>query len=261
MFDRGKSGYVNGLVTLRATQLHKRAPRYSSHDQKEPEDKPKAASKASGATASKGIGRTVMPTQNEIVCYACGYHFVIRGRAEATQCPKCGARLSLKNETITGGFRDELITAGKVTVTRNAIVDGATIQTNDLSVSGMIKSGDIKVYRTLELLEGFSIPEEMIITRHLRIGPGAVCKINKPLQVENLEIEGVLEGTIIATGEVVLRSNGHFIGSLTTEHLQVEEGAGLTAQCEIAPPAPPKDKSDVDEPDKDTTEDTKSNGH
>lgn len=199
-----------------------------------------------------------MPTQNEITCYACGFHFVIRGRAEATQCPKCGARLSLKNETISGGFRDELITAGKVTIARNAIVDGGTIQTNDLSVSGMVKGGDIKIYRTLELLEGFTFPEESMITRHLRIGPGAVCKLNSPIKVEDLEIAGELEGTVIASGNVTLRSTGHFIGSLETEHLQVEEGAGLTARCQIAPPAPapvedePNSESDSDEAPKDS---------
>lgn len=248
MLNRGKSKYVDGLVTLRATQLHGREKRYSTRTETEPDNKEKTAAGAKpGAARSMGIGRTVMPTQNEIVCYACGFHFVMRGRAEYTQCPKCGARLSLKDEKITGGFRDELVTAGKVTLTRSAIVDGGTIQTSDLAVEGIIKSGQIKVFRTLELLEGSEVPEDLINTRHLRIGPGASYKLKKPLQIEDLVVEGTLEGKIKATGHVFIKATGHLIGAIETAHLEVEDGAGLSAACKVAPPAPEPTEEEVDE--------------
>lgn len=253
MFNRGKSDFVDGLVTLRATQLHKREQRYSTRSEKEPDDSEKKSTSASktGTSRSMGIGRTVMPTQNEIVCYACGFQFVMRGRAEVTQCPKCGARLSLKDEKITGGFRDELITAGRVTLARGSLMDGGTIETNDLIVEGMIQGGRIKVHRNLELLAGSSMPEDLMVTRHLRIGPDCSCILKKPFTVENLVVEGLLEGTIVATGNVILRSTGHLKGSLEAQHVSVEEGAGLTAKCRILPPAPPEppEPPESEEPD------------
>lgn len=239
MLGRDKTKLVDGLVTLRATQLHKREKRYStkSSDEEQAEKAPESSKPAVRKTGS-GIGRTVMPTQNQIVCYACNFQFVMRGRAESTQCPKCGARLSLKDQTITGGFSEELVTAGKVTLTKSAILDGGHLIANDIVLEGTVKAGTLKAFQTLELAKGAVIPEELIDAKHLRIGVGGSFDFHTDMQFEDVDIQGELKADITANGMVAVRSTGHLLGSLTTTHFMLEEGGGLNASVHIAPPAP-----------------------
>jgi cytoskeletal protein CcmA (bactofilin family)/predicted RNA-binding Zn-ribbon protein involved in translation (DUF1610 family) len=252
MPDRGKTSFVDGLVTLRATQLHQRERRYSNKVPVDEELEAKRAQARQTGVRKTGmhIGRTVMPTQNEIVCYACNFQFVMRGRADVTQCPKCGARLSLKDEKITGGFSEELVTAGKVTLTKSAILDGGTIIANDIVLEGTAKRGTLKAFRTLELAAGAVLPEELLEARHLTIGEGAAVQFQRPLRFEHVEIRGALTAHIDAD-TVALRATGHFSGNLKTVHFTVEEGAGLTAKVAVQPPVPdpePEDPENDEQP-------------
>ncbi len=248
MADRGKSGFVDGLVTLRATQLRQRERKYSSAEAEETTPQAETVKKPTDAKKAMQIGRTVMPTQNEIVCYACNFKFVMRGRAEVTQCPKCGARLSLKDEKITGGFPDELVTAGKVTLTRSAILDGGQITANNITLEGLAKSGSLKAFQTLELAEGAAIPEDMVDARHLRIGVGASFDFHSPMTFGDLDIQGELKADIVAEGMVTIRSTGHYLGRLKAAHLVVEDGAGLNADVRIIAPGQEIDPDEDDRP-------------
>lgn len=176
-----------------------------------------------------------MPTRYEIVCYSCGFQFVIRGKAASTQCPKCGARLGLNDETVSGPFSDELITAGKVTVTRSAVLTGGRIIANDILLEGTVKDGTIKAFKTLELGPGSMIAESSLDARSLRVAEGASYTFRHPRNLEDLEIAGKLNGDIVASGLVTLRARGEFSGRLKTLRLRVEEGGGLNADVEAAP--------------------------
>ena len=232
MAYRGKTRLVDGFTTLRATQRHGGERKYSirsESDDAAKTDKESAASKSGAPQPRKSFGRTVMPTQNEIVCYACGFEFVMRGRAESTQCPKCGARLSLKDETVTGACPDEIITAGKVRLTKSAILDGGQITANDIIVEGTVKSGTLRAYQTLELGPGAAIPEDMIQTKNLRIAAEASFDFARDLEFHDVDVFGELKANLKATGRVVVHAGGHLLGKLESEHLIVEDGAGLNA--------------------------------
>ncbi len=245
MPERGKTKFVDGLVTLRATQLHQREKRYSAKPEVDEELEAKRAEARKGTPRkAMNIGRTVMPTQNDIVCYTCQFQFVMRGRAEVTQCPKCGARLSLKDEKITGGFSDELVTAGKVVLTKSAILDGGSITANHIVLEGTAKSGVLKAYRSLELVQGAVIPEAMIDTRDLRIGPGASHDFHSPMKLGDVDVAGELKADIEASGHVTVRATGHLLGRIKTAHLAVEEGAGLNAYVEARAPTRPEEETD-----------------
>lgn len=229
MVYRDKTKVVDSFTTLRATQLHGRTPRYSSRKP----DPPPAPSASGGRKPGVHIGHTVMPTQNRIVCYSCGFEFVMRGRAESTQCPKCGARLGLNDHTITGAYAEELITAGKVHLTRGAILDGGKIVANDVLLEGTVKSGSLRAYQTLELTNTAVIPEEMLTARNLRIGNGAVCVFRNRAEFRDVDIVGELSGDLWADGVVTIRAGGRFTGQLHAEHLVVEEGGGLQADVVV----------------------------
>ncbi len=233
MASRSKAKVVDTFATLHATRLHARAPRYSTRTDT-PEEK--SESKPSGAPERKpGIqaGRTVMPTTYEIVCYSCGYGFVIRGRAKTTQCPKCGARLGLTDETITGAYTEELITAGRVHLKPTAILEGGKITANDVVLEGTVKSGFVHAYKTLELAKRAKIPEDLFEARSLRIGPGAKFAFNKKLNLRNLELQGELHADVTADGMVSIHAGGFFKGTLEAEHLSVEEGGGLRGDISV----------------------------
>ena len=242
MANRGTSEWITGLATLRATQRQPRVRRYASAPREEGAEaggdadgvQPGGTS-ATTARRPHGVGRTTMPTQNEVVCYGCGFQFVVRGRTTATQCPKCGARLSMKDETITGGFQDECITAGKVTLTRSAILDGGRITANDILLEGAVKSGKLRAHKTLELAKGATLPEAVLDARHLRIGAGASFDFERVLRLENLDVCGELKARIIATGTVTVRATGHLLGSVMTDRLVVEEGGGVNAALDVQP--------------------------
>lgn len=233
--------FVGGFATLRAAQRHGLEKRYASgQGEDEPKDG-KATDKGASASAAPrktagGIGRTTMPTQYQIVCYACGFGFTIRGRAEATQCPKCGARLGLKDETITGAFDQEITTAGKVTLAKSALMNGGTIIANDIKVEGIVKGGSLKAYKSLELAAGAVMPEDMIDAQHLIIGAGASFDFVTPRSFTDIQILGELKADLTATGQVHIGATGHFLGKLTAAHLTVDEGAGLNADLAIQPP-------------------------
>ncbi len=230
MVYRDKTKVVDSFTTLRATRLHGREPRYST---RKPDPPP--APTASGARKAGGvhIGHTVMPTQNKIVCYSCGFEFVMRGRAESTQCPKCGARLGLNDHTLTGACNEELITAGKVHLTRSAILDGGKIIANDVLLEGTVKSGSLRAYQTLELTSTAVIPEEMLTARNLRIGQGAVFVFQDRAEFRDVDILGDLSADLWADGIVTIHAGGHFKGKVHAERLVVEEGGGLNADVAV----------------------------
>ncbi len=242
MANRGTNEWISGLATLRATQRQPRVRRYAtgpSIDAESPaaDDEASPPADRTGHTRPRpmGIGRTTMPTQNEVVCYGCGFQFVVRGRTTVTQCPKCGARLSMKDETITGGFHEECVTAGKVTLTRSAIVDGGKITANDILLEGIIKSGQVRAHKMLTLAKGAELPEDLLDARSLKIGPEASFDFERTLELHDVEVCGELKARIKATGTVTVRASGHLLGQLMAKHLIVEEGGGLNCALDVQP--------------------------
>ncbi len=238
MPSREKAKLIDGFVTLRATQRHGLERRYASKPvAEEPPEEPttKSAGDAQKKASPSGIGRTVMPTRYEIVCYSCGFQFVMRGKAESTQCPKCGARLGLNDETVTGVFTGELITAGKVVVKQGAILEAGKIVANDIVLEGSVKKTTIKAFKTLTLTKTATIPETAFEARNLHVTEGASFRFEQPRKFTDVEIAGKLEADIEAAGMVTLHPTGHLRGRLKTAHLIMEDGAGLNADVTLVP--------------------------
>lgn len=246
MAERGKTKIVDSFVTLRAAQrrAQDRPVPKPSHPPKS--DAPDALSKKPGTH----IGRTVMPTRYEIVCYSCEYVFKITGKATRTHCPKCREMLDLTDHTIRGNYSESLVTAGRVTLTRDAVLDGGKIAANDVRLEGTVKSGQLHVRHTLELAPHAVIPEELIHTRNLRIAKGAQIKFGNKASFMDVEVHGDLYADLWADGLVTVHPGGHLRGKLHAAHFAVLEGGGLTADVRVEQKKPLATAASESKPDK-----------
>lgn len=241
MAKRNKAKIVDGYTALRAAQRHVKdhaAPTSTAKESASTTDKP--APRSSVATH---IAHTAMPTKLDIVCYACGYQFKMTGRSKHTLCPKCKEQLDLTDHTLTDVFDGELITAGTVRLGVGAVLDGGRITATDIVLEGTVKSGLLHAHKTLELAEGASLPEKLVQARHLRIATGMHMTFKRPVEFEDVDVMGELDASLTASGLVTIRAGGHLRGTLTTSHLAVEEGGGLSATVRVEPgAAPPPEK-------------------
>ncbi len=231
MADRGKAKIVNSFVTLKAAQRR-------VQDRRAPSPSPPLEPTKSDTTPKRPgahIGRTVMPTRYEIVCYSCEFVFKITGKANRTHCPKCREVLDLTDHTITGIYANELVTAGRVTIRRDAVLDGGRITANDVRLEGTVQSGHLHVHHTLELAPGGVIPEEMIHARNLRVAEGAAVHLKRKATFNDVDVHGELRANVWADGIVTIHPGGHLRGKLHAAHFTVLEGGGLTADVWVEP--------------------------
>ena len=181
------------------------------------------------------IGRTVMPTKHDGVCYECGHAFQTSGSIVThTICVKCRARLVVENPTIDAVWVGEIKTAGTVYVAEDGVVDGGEIRTTHLVLEGVIASGVVEVYRRLEVRVASSFTPETINARDLKIA-AEVALIYPALTFHDVEVVGTLRTDLTATGNVLISEGGVLEGNVSCPSLVVREGGVLRAQVCIDP--------------------------
>jgi len=235
--DRGKTRIVDGYTALKAAQRRAQQDKASPADATGPptHSPPEEASKPKAIGTH--IGRTVMPTKYDIVCYACGFEFKMTGKARTTLCSKCKTSLDLTDHAINGPFDGEIITAGKVHITAGAVLNGGRITANDVLLEGTQRSGEIVAHKTLELAPGALFSESGITARNLRIAAGASFMLKKTARLRDLDVCGELRAEVESEGVVTIRSGGCLKGTVKGAHLVVEDGGGLWADVHIQPAA------------------------
>lgn len=94
------------------------------------------------------------------------------------------------------------------------------------------------------VVEG-TVEATMIQATELMIAPGGVFK--GEVEVEDAEIAGVIDGTLTARGNLIVRATGKLLGTARCRRLQVEDGGQITGRMEMLtegsaassiPPAP-----------------------
>jgi cytoskeletal protein CcmA (bactofilin family) len=58
------------------------------------------------------------------------------------------------------------------------------------------------------------------------------------VQVEDADIAGVFDGTLTATGSLIIRATGRVLGVARSRRLSVEDGGQLTGRMEMITEAP-----------------------
>ena len=89
------------------------------------------------------------------------------------------------------------------------------------------------------VVEG-TVEASMIQATELSIAPGGIFK--GEVEVEDAEIAGVIDGTLTARGNLIVRATGKVLGTARCRRLQVEDGGQITGRIEMiqegAQPAP-----------------------
>lgn len=116
-----------------------------------------------------------------------------------------------------GPTRPEAVERRTLVVGKGISVQGTVTEAERLVIEGTMES---------QLLQA----QELIIS-HSGVFKGEV-------QVEEAEIAGTFDGTLTATGSLVIRATGRVLGAARTRKLSVEEGGQLSGKMEMLTDAP-----------------------
>lgn len=229
-----KSNEVDGFSLVKAVR-HAKA---EGHE-------PKPASPVAPASvppppaekASARIGRTALPSKNEIFCYNCGYTFQITGQVQTLYCAKCRTILEKKDYEVNGESTADITTTGNIRVGPQAVLKGGTLIARDVMLAGRMEGGNIKAFRRIELEPGAAWVQEQIVATDLRVAAGATVEWKGKVLFRNVDVYGELKVDLACSGLLSVFPGGHFRGKLQGAHLLVEEGGGLNGEFRVEPGA------------------------
>ncbi len=101
-----------------------------------------------------------------------------------------------------------------------------------ISVQGTVQDAERLV------VEG-TVEASMIHATELAIAPGGVFK--GEIEVEDAEIAGTIDGTLLARTALIIRSTGRVLGTARCRRLQVEDGGQITGRIEMITDQPQSD--------------------
>lgn len=183
------------------------------------------------------IGRTALPSKNDIFCYNCGYTFQITGQVQTLYCAKCRTILEKKDYVVEGESTADFTTTGNIKVGPTAVLKGGTLTARDVILAGRMEGGRIKAFRRIELEPGSSWVQEDITAADLRVAPGATVEWKGKVLFRNVDVMGELHVDLACSGLLSVFPGGHFRGKLQGAHLMVEEGGGLNGEFRVEPGA------------------------
>lgn len=190
-------------------------------------------------TIASRIGSTAVPPRHDLLCYECGYAFVVRGRIQKPICPKCHCSLAMDDLCIRGEWAGDVKTIGSVEITTDGRITEGSIVARDLVLEGDARGGRLRVGRRLELGARARYSPRQTTFRDMRIRPGARITLRHKVSCRNLDIEGRLKASVTCEGMVRIKAGGVLEGALHAPHLEVEEGGGLRATIKVQPHDPP----------------------
>ncbi len=93
-----------------------------------------------------------------------------------------------------------------------------------ISVQGTVQDAERLV------VEG-TVEASMIHAAELHVAPGGVFR--GEVQVQDAEVAGTIDGTLTASGNLVIRATGRLLGMAKCRRLQVEDGGQVTGRLEM----------------------------
>lgn len=230
------NGMIDGYSSVQAIRrLDGKAPRT-----KAPEVSPAPAGGGQppdSAVKPVGFGHTAMPTRHSLICYSCGYAFVVTGRLEKVLCPKCKTFLETGDKHIDGTWSGTVMTVGRVYINSGAVVTSARIVATDIRVAGICRNTRLEPTRDLELDSGAQVELDKLGGQRIVIIENAKLMLDEPLRCRTLEVYGELQAEARPAERAVIHPAGIFRGTLHCPSLVVYEGAALRAHLHIAPKA------------------------
>jgi len=229
---------IDGFSSIRAVRRadesghSRRFKTRPSQDRVPGPDREPGQKKKDAAPASR-IGHTVVPKKHELLCYECGYAFVIQGVIHYPICPKCHRTLIKDDLSIDNEWTGDVKTIGNVEIKSTGVITSGSITARDILIEGNAEQCVLHVGRRLELGHGARFDPAKTEFKDARIRPDARIKILHKFFCRNLTVEGELTATVFASGSVSVKSGGALLGSLNTARLTVEDGGGLKARLRV----------------------------
>ncbi|MEM9478574.1 MAG: polymer-forming cytoskeletal protein [Verrucomicrobiota bacterium] len=184
------------------------------------------------ATAPVATRRHSSGTSRNIWCVDCETSHRVSLGAASTNCPSCGAYISLGNVEIKSQRTGEIRTQGDVTVHRNGVVIGA-IFAHNVTVHGKTL-GKIFASEKLEFRRSGRVLGE-VRCRELHITKGVKIEFVGGIETETAFIEGQLTGDLTCTKAFRLLRKGEATGTVRTKSVQTAKGASFDGIFEILP--------------------------
>lgn len=200
-------------------------------------DSPGGEPPPDGAAPAIGqrIVHTTLPEKFRVVCYDCGYGFLLTGRLADTYCPKCRATLKVEDQVFDSDCSAQLKTLGRVTIARGATFTGGDIVAGEVHVRGAIAGGTLAATRRLVLADGARFPVASLKADLIVVEAGACVVVDEPFHCRNIEIEGELHAALEPAGSAVIKPGGCLLGRFAGASLIVEDGGGLKAMVRLEP--------------------------
>ena len=238
--DRKKQvAYIDGLSSVRAVRRSGRnadGTHYRPSSEKLPVVE--TPSDPQPVKPAKRIGQTALPAKFNLICYECGFRFVISGALKDTLCPKCHAVLSARDHRINSAWSGVIRTVGTVSILPGANPEGGSITTRLLVLEADAGSASLTVSGTLELCTGGSFDPTRASLQDVSVRADHCVLVRQRLQCRNLDLHGELTADVAVTGMLTIRAGGCLRGAAHAAHWTVEEGGGVCARMTIAPGEP-----------------------
>lgn len=191
----------------------------------------------------KILGRN--PKPRKVVCFDCGIAHSTVGDAQSSQCPACGAYISLKNYEINDRWNRRIQTRGDVVISKAGAVSGAPIVCHHLTVLGELAaavdcSGDL-VIRSHGKIPG------NVRCEILRVERGAKVEFLNAIHATEVFIDGQVSGQIHCSGAITLEKRAKLSGLVQAARLIVKQGASHSGSMQIVA----NDAGETADPDKD----------
>jgi cytoskeletal protein CcmA (bactofilin family) len=120
----------------------------------------------------------------------------------------------------------------------------------------MSKNNEVQPTAVNLICDGTSIKGEIQASRDIRIDGllngkmvvngkvvvGNTGKIEGDVQCKTIDVSGRVDGNIIASEMVNLKSTAVILGNITTDKITIEPGAKFTGSCKMSDEAPKKDE-------------------
>jgi len=167
-------------------------------------------------------------------CFGCEREFTVVAAAESTQCPDCGAYVSIRNHEICDTWTRELQTCGDVVLQKEGSIRQAHIECRNLTVFGRI-SGSVDCSGNLVIQSGGKI-SGTVRCKRLHICRKARVEFHDSVHAREMLIEGETRGVFHCTGTITLARRALLQGFVRAAALHVSSGASHVGTVEIIEP-------------------------
>lgn len=174
-------------------------------------------------------------------CFDCGHKFKVSRSSRSTQCPTCGALISLEDVEVNMHSGQSIKTRGDVLIRKRGQVSAESIQCKDLRCQGILEanvkaSGDVIIRAT-----GTMIGE--IHCRRFIVEKGADVVFLNVIHAEEVDIQARITATLFSSGPFIIGTQGSVNGDVTARSVSIEPGGELNGAMNIvrtkAPTPPP----------------------